>query len=203
MREDAIPREVMMKSEYKRKFTVAEMYRSIMLVPETIPSLRNNRKNKLVPPDFLERMMLAVTEVNGCAACSYAHAKMALSQGMSSDEIHSFLSGDGTFVKPEEAKAILFAQHFADTGGHPDDDAYEAIEQSYGEKEALIMLSAVRMMQLGNIYGIPFSAFISRLRGRAYRDSAIVYELGMQIMGFVLLPIALAHGLVRVLFIPR
>jgi AhpD family alkylhydroperoxidase len=195
MQDGIVPREVMMKTGYKRKFSVAQMYRSIMLVPRTVPYVRYNRKHKLVPSDLIERLMLAVTEVNGCAACSYAHARMALAQGMGSDEIHSFLSGDGTFVKPQEAKAILFAQHFADTGGNPDDEAYAVLEQSYGKKEALIMLSAVRMIQLGNIYGIPFSSFIARLRGRAYRDSSILYEVGMLLSGIVLLPVALMHGL--------
>lgn len=34
---------------------------------------------------------------------------------MSNEEIISFLSGGEAFILPEEAKAILFAQHFADS----------------------------------------------------------------------------------------
>ena len=51
----------------------------------------------------------------------------------------------------------------------------------------------------GNIYGIPYSAFISRLKGAPYKDSSLVYELGMHIAGFFLLPIALIHGLIRIM----
>lgn len=36
------------------------------------------KKKKIVNKDFVERLQLAVTEVNGCAACSYAHTYMAL-----------------------------------------------------------------------------------------------------------------------------
>ena len=44
---------------------------------------------------------------------------MALRQGMSNEEISSFLSGGDDFIQPEEAKAIIFAQHFADSKGFP------------------------------------------------------------------------------------
>lgn len=194
-----IPPDMINRETYKRKFTVRDLYRGIMLVPEAVSGLKYNRKNMIVSPEFLERMQLAVTEVNGCAACSYAHANMALKQGMSSEEIYSLLSGDGALVRPEEGKAIMFAQHFANTGGFPDIETYRTIETTYGINEARVMLSAIRMMQVGNIYGIPFSAFISRLKGHPYHGSSFFYELGMQVLSAVLLPFALLHGVVRLL----
>lgn len=39
---------------------------------------------------------------------------MALRAGMSNEENVSFLSGGNAFIKPKEAKAIMFALHFAD-----------------------------------------------------------------------------------------
>ena len=156
-----------------------------------------NRRTKLVNGHFIERLQLAVTEVNGCAACSYAHAYVALKQGMSNEEIQSFLSNDGEFIKPEEAKAILFAQHFADTRMHPKKDAYQSITDEYGEEKAKIILSAAQLMTVGNISGIPYSAFVSRIKGKPYQDSSLVYELGMQIAGLFFLPVALVQGLLR------
>ena len=50
---------------------------------------------------------LAVTEVNGCAACSYAHTTFALREGMSNEEISSFLAGADDYIQPEEAKALF------------------------------------------------------------------------------------------------
>jgi len=122
---------------------------------------------------------------------------MALRQGMSKDEISSFLSGDDKYIKPEEAKAIMFAQHFADARGYPKKDAYEAIVKEYGVKKAGIILSAVRVILAGNMYGIPYSAFHSRMKGKPYKDSTIVYELGMQIAGALCLPVAFIHALFR------
>jgi len=193
-----IPEHIGARTEFKKKFSLGELYRASVMIPAAAGKISTNRRTQLVDKGLVERMQLAVTEVNGCSVCSYAHAYMALKQGMGNDEIHSFLSGDGNFVKPEEAKAILFAQHFADTRGFPKSDAYASIRDAYGDQEAQVMLSAAQIMLVGNIYGIPYSALRSRLKGRPYKDSSLWYELGMLLGGFVLLPFALVHGLLRV-----
>ena len=185
------------REEFKRKFSLWELYRSMVFTPRAVSKLIGNKKSKLVDPHFIERLQLAVTEVNGCAACSYQHTQMALSQGMSNDEINSFLSGSGDFTKPEEAKAIMFAQHFADSRGFPKKYAYEAIVEEYGKNEARLILSACQMMIAGNMYGIPFSAFLSRLQGKPYKGSSLFYELGMLVVGLLLMPIAVVHGFLR------
>ena len=187
----------MLRQSYKRRFNVAEMYDALVFVPRAALSLINNRKNSIVDIHLVERLQLAVTEVNGCAACSYAHTKMALREGMSGEEIASFLSGSTDFIRPEEAKAIIFAQHFADTGGHPKSYAYDSLVDEYGSESAQIMLSAALVMLAGNVYGIPLSAFQSRLRNMPFPDSSLPYELGMLAVGPAILPIASIHGALR------
>lgn len=184
-------------AKYKRKFSFRELYLSYLYVPRAIAKLRQNKKEKLISQHFIERMQLAVTEVNGCAACSYAHTTFALRDGMSNEEISSFLGGTEDYIKPEEAKAIIFAQHFADSRGYPEKDAYEAIIKEYGQKKAIIILSAVQMMIAGNMFGIPLSAYQSRRRGKPFKGSTLSYELGMLIGGILVLPIALLHALLR------
>ena len=49
----------------------------------------------------------------------------------------------------------------------------------------------------GNMYGIPLSAFLSRLKGKPYKDSSLFYEFKMQILGVLFLPIAIFHGFIR------
>src|SRR5690554_2009152 len=187
-------------SEYKNTFSFNEMYRAFSYVPRALVKLIGNKKNQQVHPDFIRRLQLAVTEVNGCPACSYQHTKMALQQGMSNAEIVSFLSGGDEFIKPEEAKGILFAQHFADARGFPKVYSYQSIKKEYGEQQAEIILSAVQIMLAGNIYGIPFSAFQSRLKGQKFKDSSLLYELGMLISGVLIIPFIIIHSLVRGLF---
>lgn len=187
------------RTEFKKRFSLWEMYRAFMYIPRAMVKMVGNSKSKLVDNDLLKRLQLAVTEVNGCPACSYAHTKMALRQGMSGEEISSFLSGEDHLIKPEEAKAIMFAQHFADTRGYPKKYAYDAVIEEYGKKEARIMLSAIQIMISGNMYGIPYSAFQSRLKGKPYKDSSLFFELGMLTVGLLLLPIAAIHGILRAL----
>lgn len=186
--------------EFKSKFSFWELYRALVCIPRAVLKLAENNKINLLDKKFLERLQLAVTEVNGCPACSYQHTKMALRLGMSNEEISSFLSGGNEFIKPSEAKAIIFAQHFADSRGVPKKYAYDAIVKEYGEKKASIILSAIQVMMVGNMYGIPFGAFQSRLKGQAYKDSSLVYELVMLFGGIVFLPIAFVHGTIRALF---
>ncbi|HHT03295.1 MAG TPA: carboxymuconolactone decarboxylase family protein [Bacteroidales bacterium] len=183
-KEIKIPDSIGLRTEYKRKFSLLDMYSAFMLIPSIISVIRKNKKQNLISNLFIERLQLAVTEVNGCAACSYAHTHMALKQGMSSEEV----------------KAIVFAQHFADTRGFPKAEAYQVIVDEYGEEQASIILAASQMMIAGNIYGIPLSALQSRLKKRPYKGSTILYEIGMLIMGVIILPITLIHGLLRQLF---
>ncbi len=184
-------------AEYKRKFSFLELYQSYLYLPRAIAKLRKNKKEKLISQQFIERMQLAVTEVNGCAACSYAHTTFALREGMSNEEISSFLGGGDEFIQPEEAKAIIFSQHFADSRGYPEKAAYEAIIKEYGEEKASIILAADQMMIAGNMFGIPFSAYQSRKRGKPFKESTLSYELGMLIGGIAILPIAFIHSLLR------
>jgi len=192
-----LPDSLASMSGFKRKFSVWQIYRSFVYIPRAMSKLIKNNKSNLVDKNFIKRLQLVVTEVNGCPACSYQHTKMALRQGMSNKEISSFLSGGDEFIQPEEAKAIVFAQHFADSKGYPKKYAYDAIEKEYGQEQAEVILSAVQIMIAGNMYGVPFSAFQARRNGQAYKDSSLFYELGMLIGGILILPIAFIHGGLR------
>lgn len=192
-----IPASISERNEYKRKFTLKETYQIFLHVPGAMARLIRNKRTKLLSDQFVERLQLAVTEVNGCPACSYAHAYMALKQGMSNEEIDSFLSGDGRFVRPEEAKAILFAQHYADSGCRPEQAAYDAVVDEYGPEKAAVILAAVQVMTAGNAYGIPYSALYARLKGKPYHNSTLAYELGMQAAMVLFVPVVLVHAGVR------
>lgn len=192
-----IPDTIALRKEFKRKFNFRELYRSLIFIPGAFSKLIKNNTNNLIDKNFIERLKLAVTEVNGCSACSYQHTKMALQQGMSNEEIMSFLSGGNQFVKPEEAKAIMFAQHFAESKGFPKKYTYDSIVKEYGEEQSLIILSATQIALAGNMYGSPFSAFQSRLKGQPYKGSSLFYELRLLLGGIIFLPIALIHGLLR------
>ncbi len=142
--------------------------------------------------EFMERLMLAVTEVNGCAACAWGHSKAALEAGIDSQEISELLSGDTSAVPADQAPAIAFAQHYADTTGSPTDNTWHRMIAEYGEPRARDILAVIRIIMLGNAYGIPLSSLIARCRGEVEPGSSVLYEIGMLLSSVVAFPVAIA-----------
>lgn len=141
------------------------------------------------------RIMLAVTEVNGCAICAYGHAKFALDAGIDANEVRN-LPGDVTQGAPDrELAGIGFAQHYADTVRHPDEDAWDHLVQLYGREEALGVLGATRMMMWGNAVGIPLSSLRARRKGSPHPGSSVTHELCTIVGAWIVVPVAGIHGL--------
>jgi len=181
---------------YKKIYSIKEAYVALYKGLRTIKYLKRNKKNKLITPDFIEKIMLAVTEVNGCEICSFEHTKMALEMGMSNEEIQMLLTGNTQNIPVEEASAIFFAQTYADNRGKPTSDTWQRIVEVYGIKKALGILGAIRMIMIGNVYGIPFSALRSRLKGKPIKESSLFYEISMILSIIIFLPVAFIHGLI-------
>ncbi len=127
-------------------------------------------------PESIERIMLAVTGVNDCAVCSHGHARMALEAGMSSEEIRDLLAGVMDDVPAGDVPAVLFAQHYADSRGNPSKESWERIVELYGLSRARGILGAVRMIMVGNTYGIPMGSFINRFRRSPDPRSSLPYR---------------------------
>ncbi len=53
--------------------------------------LKEITNKRLISHGFRERLMLAVTAVNGCRYCSYFHARQALKSGLTPEEISRLL----------------------------------------------------------------------------------------------------------------
>lgn len=157
------------------------------------------KRKKELNPKFIERIMLAVTEVNDCTICSYAHTKKALESGMSNEEIQKILSGIIEDLPTNEVAAVMFAQHYADTRGNPTRESWERIIEIYGISKANGILGSIRSIMIGNAYGIAWSSFFNRLRNRPDQRSNLLYELSM-ILGTILIPISIIHALISDLF---
>lgn len=181
---------------YKKKYSIREFYTILVDGLRTLPYLQKSKKNGNLSEDFIKRIMLAVTEVNGCEVCSYEHTKSALEMGMSGEEIKNILTGTVDDIPVEQLKAILFSQHYAETKGAPTKDTWNEIVEVYGEETALGILGAIRMIMVGNSYGIALSAFKSRLKGTKIEQSSLSYELTMLLSLLPLLPTAIIHALI-------
>jgi len=107
----------------------------------------------LISAPFRERLMLAVTAVDGCRYCSYIHARQALKSGVTPEEIGQLLSGDVDDCPEEEAMGAIYAQHWAESDAHPDSEAVRRLQQTYGVEKTEAIHLMLRMIRLGNLLG--------------------------------------------------
>lgn len=103
-----------------------------------------------LPANFRERVMLAVTEVNGCGFCSWMHTREALRAGITRDDIRALLAAQFEGVPEEQRAAILYAQHWADTQGAVDAEARTAFQTAYDERTADQIVFTIRFMNAMN-----------------------------------------------------
>lgn len=172
----------------KRRFNFSQGLDITVDAVRSIPKL-HDAKTRL-GSEFIERLMLAVTEVNGCAACAWAHTKAALEAGISQEEISQLLSGDASHTPLDQAVAVAFAQHYADSTGSPSKEAWQRLQTEYGSQGASDILAMIRMIMWGNAYGIPMSALSARLHGQPEQNSSLLYEIAMPLSAVPTLPIA-------------
>lgn len=159
--------------------------------------------NGTVTEQFKERTMLAVTEVNACPMCSYAHTKMALESDMTKDEINAMLVGTLDDTPPDELPGVLFAQHYADMRAKPSKSSWQRLLQDYGKDKANGILGVTRTIMLGNAYGIVIGSIKGRFKGEPDKRSSLVYELGMLLTLPPFMLIAFLHvGIARLLRMP-
>lgn len=181
-----------------RKATLPETYSIYWRALRAIPNMKKYRNSGTISQQFSERLMLAVTEVNGCAVCSYAHAKMALEAGLSKEEINAMLSGMNEDVPAEEKAAVLFAQHYAETKGRPSQLSLDKIETLYGKQKTDAVLCAIQVIMLGNTFGIPLGALAGRFQHTDRKNGPktnLGYEIVMLLAVIVFLPFCILTAL--------
>jgi AhpD family alkylhydroperoxidase len=131
--------------------------------------LQNRRNLKLalggdlVSHAFRERLMLAVTAVNGCRYCSYYHAKEALKTGLPEAEIRAMQDGIVENAPVEELPALLYAQHWAENNANPDPDIRQKLVETYGTQRSEAIDVVLRLIRMGNLLGNTTDYWLFRL----------------------------------------
>jgi AhpD family alkylhydroperoxidase len=120
-------------------------------------------RGELIDPAFRERLMLAVTAVNQCSYCSYAHSRRALAEGIEDKEVKVLLAGVVENSPSEEIPALLYAQHWAETGGKTDPAARGRLIETYGADTMQAIELALRTIQMGNLTGNTMDYIVYRL----------------------------------------
>ncbi|MEC9485826.1 MAG: carboxymuconolactone decarboxylase family protein [Candidatus Izemoplasma sp.] len=160
-----------------RVFKIKEQIKNIYNATKAFVLLKRSKRTRLMTKPLKERIMLAVTSVNGCNMCSYVHTKIALKSGMSSKQIQELLSGDDTKVPEEEAVAVAFATHFADSKESPEKEVIDRIIKEYGNQKATLIFAACQMITMTNGMGIALDDSYHRIKLKGNKESNIVIEL--------------------------
>jgi AhpD family alkylhydroperoxidase len=155
-----------------------ELISAVSEILRTSSDYKSALKSGRISHAFAEKIMLAVTRVNECRYCLYAHSRAALKAGVPEEEQNAIASGDMGYLPLEEAPALIYAQHYAESGGAPEPGEFRSLVDFYGEQTALEIAAYIRMIMVGNLLGNTFDALLSRIQRRPAPDSSLVSELG-------------------------
>lgn len=184
-------RSILRSTFQKRSFTFNSFSRALATVVRDARGIIQTFLSKRITRSFSEKIMMAVTSVNGCRYCSHVHTKMALENGCSPREIQEILAHDLHDCREDEVIALAFAQHYAETKDAPSKDAYQRMTKFYGRARARDILHYIQMITIGNLAGNTLDAFRSRLNGRPSENGSwfcefLFYLIGAPI-GFMIL----------------
>ena len=172
----------------KRLYKPREFKRLLADLMSSAGDTRLRPKDQRISRQFSERIMIAVTEVNGCRYCSYFHTQVSLQAGMKKEEIRRILEGDFEGAPQEELSALYFAQHYADSGGRPNPEAVQCLQDVYGIDGAKEIIAYIRAIMIGNAWGNGFDALRSRFAGNPVKDFSFFDALGVVVGPFVMIP---------------
>jgi AhpD family alkylhydroperoxidase len=184
----------------KRIFTMKEHIRIMKHAAKSLGLLMYVKKHKLFNKKFKERIMLAVTEVNGCELCSYVHTKISLSSGMSSSEIREILNGVKDDIPEDELVGVLFAEYYATSHELPEKEMVNRLIEEYGRDKSKIICSILGMITLTNSMGISLGLFKDRLKFKRVKKSKLLNELGIPLLTMTLFPLLFLYYKIKSFF---
>lgn len=151
--------------KFKRKFyrTPRQFWGDFTFLAKNRREIRAVMRHNLLSPAFRERLMLAVTAVNGCRYCSYFHAREALVTGISQEDVELLLSGVVEHCPEEEVAAVLYAQHWAESDAHPDPEARQKLAEIYGDEITAAIELTLAIIRMGNLAGNTWDYFLYRI----------------------------------------
>jgi AhpD family alkylhydroperoxidase len=156
-----------MNREFRKRHyhSIGELFKDMAFIVGKIPLIIRNRLKGWIDSDFQERLMMAVTAVNGCRYCNYYHTRVALRMDFEPEMVESLLAGDIDCHDPYEVNALLYAQHWAENNAKPDADLRDQLYATYGHERAVVIELILRMIRFGNLSGNSLDYFLFIISG--------------------------------------
>ena len=130
-----------------------EFFSDLGFVLRRVDKMKTLMRGEVIDAKFRERLMIAVTEVNGCRYCAYYHTRQALAAGIGSEELAEIARSSFESSPETQRAALLYAQHWAESDAHPDPDAWDCMQDSYSPEELEIIELSLRTIRIGNLIG--------------------------------------------------
>lgn len=141
-----------------------ELFSDIKVILKNRAHVRRAMRGNLISPDFRERLMLVVTQVNNCRYCSSYHTTEARKVGISVDEIKLLMQGNiSPSTPPSELAAMHYARHWADSNAKPAEAEINRLIKVYGQEIADSIHILLRMIRIGNLSGNTLDSWLYRL----------------------------------------
>lgn len=163
----------------KRLYKPKDFYRLMSDLISSAGGFKQLPKEDRISKQFMERIMLAVTEVNGCRYCSYFHTRVSLKAGLKKEAIKRALGGDFKDAPQDELAALYFAQHYAELSGRPNSEAVQCLKDEYGEGKAMVIMAYIHAIMVGNAWGNMFDALRFRIMGLPAAGFTFWDEIGV------------------------
>jgi AhpD family alkylhydroperoxidase len=162
----------------KRTITAGQFAGSaVSLVPE-LGMIYRVWLRKEIDPAFREELMLAVSRLNDCRYCSWAHQEWAHLSGSSDEELAQVEQLDPKGFNRKKWLAITYVRALVKRdfrGVQP--ELRRAMQHKYSPREIRAIELIARVMDIGNRSSNTWDAMLSRLRGVPAADSRIVDEI--------------------------
>ncbi len=147
------------------------------------------KKFKAMNLPWRERIMLAVTQVNQCAMCSWMHTNIALGAGMKDEEIKTILQGDYSSIPNEELTSILYAQDYASRREKTNPDFVKKVITQYGKTKARAIDNVIASITMTNSMGIQMALFKDTLTFKHQKGSNVLREFFVPLVTMIIFPI--------------
>lgn len=186
--------------EHKRQFSVFKLISIIYRAALSFLFLKLFKKKNGMNFKLKERIMLAVTEVNGCTMCSYVHTKLATKAGLSDKDIKDLLAGELEGIPEAESLAVLFAKDYAFNKETVDPAFYQKLVTAYGKRKARAILGVVHVITMTNAMGISLDLLKKTFSFKHVKGSNVLNEILVPLLTMVFFPIFLILNLLVIPF---
>lgn len=144
-----------MKKKFNKRLypNLKEFFSDLGFIFKRREKMKELMQGEILDAKFRERLMMAVTEVNGCRYCAYFHSQQALIAGIGSDELAEIAEMSFESSPEGQRPALLYAQHWAESNAHPEPDAWACMQDAYSTEELELIELSLHTIRMGNLMG--------------------------------------------------